>query len=552
MRGAGCGGVVARKGFGWRHGGQSVGSQQKAVEELFFQNETVSLCLLVNRRAARCASSTFGRGVNGKAPVRPVARATRRRGEGLHARRARRSPTWVKLGFSKEGNIPGFYKRSDAFLLGSPVESNRPQRDEPKSRDEPPVESETRLVAAQPIGAGQAVTAAQELMERTLAAAKRAVRDMTEKPVQAKVAVLDEHDARKAVSAALRSGRALTAFESFGRDVERRYVLVSTRGGLEFVASTESQACFCNAYLELLQSPRNDSERAATVGGLRALCDKLLSEEVVSCFSLAPSDDVALAIAFLHNGFRRTGLLVNRLVTAGRRKDAILWSRKLAAPFGRVTRCPARKGSAMRSAPRGARPSAAGRPGRLPRSSRDTGPSTSVASRGRERRLGLRSRRRSARRTDPYRASDDDGARRGPTARPHSGEKPPRHRRRRRQHLHRRVARRRFGSSLQADAKRQCRLRLQRIHDPAQRAIRRRMGGTPQGAVEPCQCVRAASGITFHFDPSFDRRAGYVTRSMLAAPLISQRDEVIGVIQLINKKRDPSRKLSSLPTSPTS
>jgi HD-GYP domain-containing protein (c-di-GMP phosphodiesterase class II) len=51
------------------------------------------------------------------------------------------------------------------------------------------------------------------------------------------------------------------------------------------------------------------------------------------------------------------------------------------------------------------------------------------------------------------------------------------------------------------------------------------------------------SGSTFHFDATFDRRTGYVTRSMLVAPLISQRDEVIGVIQLINKKRDPSHKL---------
>jgi HD-GYP domain-containing protein (c-di-GMP phosphodiesterase class II) len=50
---------------------------------------------------------------------------------------------------------------------------------------------------------------------------------------------------------------------------------------------------------------------------------------------------------------------------------------------------------------------------------------------------------------------------------------------------------------------------------------------------------------TVHFDPSFDRRTGYFTRSTLAIPLISQRDEVIGVIQLINKKRDPSRKLLS-------
>jgi HD-GYP domain-containing protein (c-di-GMP phosphodiesterase class II) len=52
-------------------------------------------------------------------------------------------------------------------------------------------------------------------------------------------------------------------------------------------------------------------------------------------------------------------------------------------------------------------------------------------------------------------------------------------------------------------------------------------------------------GSTFHFDPSIDRRTGYLTRSMLVAPLISQRDEVIGVIQLINKKRDPSQKLAS-------
>ncbi|HEX8794018.1 MAG TPA: HD domain-containing phosphohydrolase [Polyangiaceae bacterium] len=51
------------------------------------------------------------------------------------------------------------------------------------------------------------------------------------------------------------------------------------------------------------------------------------------------------------------------------------------------------------------------------------------------------------------------------------------------------------------------------------------------------------AGSTFHFDPSFDSRTGYLTRSMLVAPLISQRDEVIGVIQLINKKRDAATKL---------
>lgn len=53
------------------------------------------------------------------------------------------------------------------------------------------------------------------------------------------------------------------------------------------------------------------------------------------------------------------------------------------------------------------------------------------------------------------------------------------------------------------------------------------------------------AGSTFRFDPSFDKRTGYLTRSMLAVPLISQRDEVIGVIQLINKKRDPVARLKT-------
>jgi HD-GYP domain-containing protein (c-di-GMP phosphodiesterase class II) len=47
----------------------------------------------------------------------------------------------------------------------------------------------------------------------------------------------------------------------------------------------------------------------------------------------------------------------------------------------------------------------------------------------------------------------------------------------------------------------------------------------------------------FGFDPSFDAKIGYRTKSMLCAPLFSRAGDVIGVIQLINKKRDVERKL---------
>jgi HD-GYP domain-containing protein (c-di-GMP phosphodiesterase class II) len=43
-------------------------------------------------------------------------------------------------------------------------------------------------------------------------------------------------------------------------------------------------------------------------------------------------------------------------------------------------------------------------------------------------------------------------------------------------------------------------------------------------------------GSKLSFDRSFDDRVGYRTRSVLTVPLISQRDEVIGVLQLINCK----------------
>jgi HD-GYP domain-containing protein (c-di-GMP phosphodiesterase class II) len=48
---------------------------------------------------------------------------------------------------------------------------------------------------------------------------------------------------------------------------------------------------------------------------------------------------------------------------------------------------------------------------------------------------------------------------------------------------------------------------------------------------------------TFAFDRSFDVRSGYRTRSVLAIPLVSQLGDVIGVIQLINKKKDPAKQL---------
>jgi HD-GYP domain-containing protein (c-di-GMP phosphodiesterase class II) len=51
------------------------------------------------------------------------------------------------------------------------------------------------------------------------------------------------------------------------------------------------------------------------------------------------------------------------------------------------------------------------------------------------------------------------------------------------------------------------------------------------------------SGSPFGFDRSFDEKVGYRTRSMLVTPLTSSKGQVIGVLQLLNKKREPKQKL---------
>ena len=305
------------------------GTQQRAVEEIFFQNEAVSLCLLVNRRARTMRVIDFRAGPTHAKRLFVLSLAQREGMSKVYTLVERDEvQTWMKLGFAKEGNIPGFYRRSDAFLLGCSATPGR-RVAEATDPEEIPVQSEMRLAVA---GSAPPLTAAQEQMERTIAAAKRGLKDGNVALPYAKIAPAAPAETRKAVTAALRSGRALTGFEPFGRDVERRSFVATARGGFELHASTESQECFSNAFLELLQSPRTEAEKLATAGVLRAFCERLLAAGVVSCFSLAPSDDVALAWAYLQNGFRRTGLLHEHLFVRGERKDAIVWSRKLTSP----------------------------------------------------------------------------------------------------------------------------------------------------------------------------------------------------------------------------
>lgn len=54
------------------------------------------------------------------------------------------------------------------------------------------------------------------------------------------------------------------------------------------------------------------------------------------------------------------------------------------------------------------------------------------------------------------------------------------------------------------------------------------------------------SGLPYVINRKFDTDSGYRTKSILAVPMRNQKDKIVGVLQLINAKRDFQTKLSSL------
>jgi len=49
----------------------------------------------------------------------------------------------------------------------------------------------------------------------------------------------------------------------------------------------------------------------------------------------------------------------------------------------------------------------------------------------------------------------------------------------------------------------------------------------------------------YAFNRSFDERFGYRTKSMLVVPMVDHKDDVVGVLQLINRKTDPAARITS-------
>jgi len=278
--------------------------KKPTVEELYFRSDSAYLCLLLNRR------TRFIRVIDFRAGALPAKRlyiqsvATQENVQKVITLVEKDEvSSWTRVGFVREGTIPGFYKRSDGHLCG--------------------------CVIGDKTASVEVSDASAKLTERTINAAKKAAKDIPEKIKGASVRAATEKEALAARDAAWKKNPAFGSFDMFGRDAQRIYFDVSLRRSKTNYISAEFQDCFGHALIEVLRLPTSESETQAVIAGLRTLGETLQERGIVSMFAFAPNDDAEISTAFVAAGYRKTGLLAQAILDAeGGRKDAILWSYK--------------------------------------------------------------------------------------------------------------------------------------------------------------------------------------------------------------------------------
>lgn len=279
------------------------------TEEIPFRSDNAFLTLLLNRRAQIIRVIDFRAGAIPAKRLFIQSVAKRESVEKVITLVEKDEvSSWTRVGFVREGTIPGFYKRSDGHLCGCVIGERTAS-----------IEVNDESV---------------KLAERTTNAAKKMAKSLEDASRKVTVSQAEEAPARAARDEAWAKGQGLGSFDAFGRDAERTWFQARAGRNKANWVSAEYQDCFGHSLVEVLRSPTSEPEAHVVWAALMTTCEWLKDRGIISAFGFAPSDDVHLGAAYVAAGFRKTGLLARGILVGEERKDAILWTRKLANPAG--------------------------------------------------------------------------------------------------------------------------------------------------------------------------------------------------------------------------
>ncbi|MDD5309493.1 MAG: hypothetical protein PHU25_19425 [Deltaproteobacteria bacterium] len=242
---------------------------------------------------------------------------------------------WQRVGYQREGGIPGYYKRSDAYIMSRIYD---PDYDGSKVMTDESPERKTFLTDVKTLG--------KEIAEGHITGIKGDIvseAEAYELLVEEQKRIEIKADAtRKAKGqtggAKSRSRRgsatdlapSLPLFRQFSREVEYYNFVVQNRRTRQVnVFGAEYQDCFGNAKVDVYFSPQTKPDQLLAREGLNAFVDRLALFGAVTIFALVRQGDIPMNALFMGSGFRNTGWLTRQTATSQGYADQILWTRKL-------------------------------------------------------------------------------------------------------------------------------------------------------------------------------------------------------------------------------
>jgi hypothetical protein len=244
---------------------------------------------------------------------------------------------WQRVGYHREGSIPGYYKRSDAYIMsriydadfdakyqqGEDLSDSKGALTDIKAVGKKLTESKDPNIKVDPISEMEVIQIIdEESARRETKPAKGAAKakKISIKPKKAGTAELLEEEPQL-------DG---LIFPQFSREVDYFHFLIQNKRTKQTnVLSTEYQDCFGNAKVHFCLPIDSKADQNLAKIGLQQAIDQMLDMGAVSIFATVPAGDAKANEVYAGTGFRNSGWMSRQLLMPEGPLDVILWTRKL-------------------------------------------------------------------------------------------------------------------------------------------------------------------------------------------------------------------------------
>ncbi|MBN2341699.1 MAG: hypothetical protein JXX29_09770 [Deltaproteobacteria bacterium] len=231
---------------------------------------------------------------------------------------------WQRCGYVREGSIPGYYRRSDAYIMGWLADDDwSPEEMEEESEERKEHLNQIRELAQEYEtykGTGfRAENITQEEIPELVDVERERVASKSKSTKKAKKATLEVPSADEPL------------IMQFSRGVEYYYFSVQNKRTKQSnLFACEYQDCFGNAKIDLyFDTLKNKTDIALARFGLVSFVDWLAEIGTVAIFALVDVDNLEMNAVYASAGFKNSGWLHQQVGSGKKAKDQILWTTKL-------------------------------------------------------------------------------------------------------------------------------------------------------------------------------------------------------------------------------